>query len=180
MKERPILMQTENVRAILEDRKTQTRRICRHVNGNPDNWKLDDEYQKLNEAFGGGHAHFWNKSTNPPEGEAYSLRFHCPHGETGDRLWVRETWYPAFKRTDNNNGVIYYCSGSDFLSPACREHGWGKGDCSWKPSIFMPRWASRITLEIIGVRVEQLQEITDEDALAEGVYGDETPYDQAT
>jgi hypothetical protein len=86
----------------------------------------------------------------------------CPHGEVGDRLWVRETWMhggyaaPGYARKYRADGL---------------EIG-GLGDFEgepWRPSIFMPRWASRITLEITDVRVERLQDISEEDAKAEGV-----------
>ena len=90
----------------------------------------------------------------------------CPHGVPGDRLWVRETWAQPFKRTAKSTGVIYRADGPEHLSLAA--HQWGEG-APWRPSIFMPRWASRLTLEVTEVRVQRLQEISEEDAKAEGV-----------
>lgn len=84
--------------------------------------------------------------------EADNLALCCPYGAVGDRLWVRETW-------QGNQGDIRYGADGDSL------HGYN----GWRPSIFMPRWASRITLEVTGVRVERVQEISEEDAQAEGV-----------
>ncbi len=77
----------------------------------------------------------------------------CPHGVAGDRLWVRETWQSHSMR----RGEVYYKADD-------RDIG-----LTWRPSIFMPRWASRILLEIVSVRVERVAEITEEDATAEGV-----------
>ena len=94
----------------------------------------------------------------------------CPFGQIGDRLWVRETWYPAFSRAESDNGCVYkadYGARPDLARewvPCSSKKGGG-----WKPSIHMPRWASRITLEITDIRVERVQEITEEEAKAEGV-----------
>jgi len=148
MKEHPIIFNTETVKAILDGRKTQTRRVIKP--------------QPLLEYKG------------------LKMQFHrkCPYGQVGDRLWVRETWAvaPTLNTTKPSDLLKKY----DIIPITYRATYPNESHYMWRPSIFMPRWASRITLEIIGVRVEQLQEITDEDALAEGVYGDETPYDQAT
>lgn len=76
----------------------------------------------------------------------------CPYGQPGDRLWVRETW------TKNLSGVIWY-----------RADGHPIAGGFWKPSIHMPRWASRITLEIVSVRVERLRDISNEDCWKEGM-----------
>ena len=83
----------------------------------------------------------------------------CPYGKPGDKLWCRETWAP---HSDMPRSAIYRCDrGGDYqdnVTPNFR----------WRPSIFMPRWASRILLEITAVRVERLQDISEEDAKAEG------------
>lgn len=140
MKERPILFSGSMVRAILEGRKTQTRRI---IKPQPDmvlNW--DDVRLKV-----------WHEGK-----KGYAV---CPYGKPEDRLWVRETWAKDIPGCPN--GVTYR---ADHLDPL------GDGPAkpiTWKPSIHMPRIASRITLEIIRVRVEKLQSISEEDAKAEGV-----------
>jgi hypothetical protein len=92
----------------------------------------------------------------------------CPHGKPRDRLWVRETWARPDRRADNLSPWIY---AADYAArPLLR----------WKPSIHMPRWASRITLEITDVRVERLQDISEADAIAEGVVRDFLEGDKAT
>lgn len=81
---------------------------------------------------------------------------YCPYGKPGDRLWVRETWHPDSSKVDGSPAYkadVYYDT----------------SDCKWKSSIHMPRWASRINLEITGIRVDRLQDISEEDAIAEGV-----------
>lgn len=78
----------------------------------------------------------------------------CPYGQPGDRLWVREAW----ARDDEDGQLMYRADvGRDLCADA------------WRPSIHMPRWASRITLEVTAVRVERLQDISEADAQAEGV-----------
>jgi hypothetical protein len=134
------------VRAILEGRKTQTRRTVKP--------------QPRVDAKG----HFLWKDGNygarldgTPYTDAF-IKYHCPYGAPGDRLWVRETWGPRA------GGVVYRADeyrADGFVS--CPDGG------KWRPSIHMPRWASRITLEIVSVRVERLRDISEEDAIAEGV-----------
>jgi len=86
----------------------------------------------------------------------------CPYGRPGDLLWVRERFFP-----DETGGPPYYAAdylGTESGTPCEPGEPW-----RWKPSIHMPRWASRLTLEVTGVRVERLQDISEADALAEGV-----------
>lgn len=139
-RERPILFSGAMVRAILAGTKTQTRRVMR------------DPPPSLDPIIKDGVVIDW---------EGYRVR--CPYGVSGDRLWVRETWQKSglgwgndlpvgklhYRATDSGEWKMY----------------WGK----WRPSIHMPRWASRITLVITGVRAERVQEISGRDALAEGV-----------
>ena len=99
----------------------------------------------------------------------------CPYGTVGDRLWVRETWYYEEHMHDSTEGMpdspgglyshrlVYKADCPDYPVNV------GVGRQGWRPSIFMPRWASRITLKITGIRVERLQDISHEDAIAEGV-----------
>ena len=140
MKETPIIFKTEMVRAILALLKTHTRRLkgLNRVNEKPDDWVVDLQ---------GNIAAFRNIHT----GEDILIR--CPYGQVGDRLWVRETFYTDNYRRSNGLPVLYKADGHIR---------------SWKPSIFMPKEYARIWLEITGIRVERLQDITPGDAKAEG------------
>lgn len=138
--EKPILFSGLMVRAILEGRKSQTRRV---VKPNPDI---------------SGH---WKEWT--PERTDHWIRM-CPYGKPGDRLWVRETW--GDMALPGYGPVIAYRADPD--EP---EKGMGlPPGMKWKPSIHMPRYFSRLTLEITEVRVQRVQEISEEDAKAEGIY----------
>ncbi len=88
----------------------------------------------------------------------------CPYGVIGDRLWVKETFLQM--RIEHDSKIVYLASTDDTGDGRDARIGMLY---KWKPSIFMPRWASRITLEITDVRVQRLNDITTEDALAEGV-----------
>jgi hypothetical protein len=94
--------------------------------------------------------------------------YNCPYGAPGDRLWVREAWAVGNRDKD----VIFaadeqwQCNGVSNPPPCNANTVWSY---CWRPSIHMPRWASRITLEITGVRVERVQDISEADARAEGV-----------
>jgi hypothetical protein len=143
-KERPIIFSANMIRAIIDGRKTQTRRV---VNGVALDWVRQEIFSLDFVAL--------------PENRL------CQYGFAGDRLWVRETWRTdvAFDRTkpsDIPHGYrIIYDADDD------KNHLGGKV----RPSIFMPRWASRISLEIEDIRIEQLQDISEEAAKAEGVEG---------
>lgn len=132
IKERPILFNAPMVLAIMEGRKTQTRRIIKPQPKGVERFTSGD----VDEAWGAGF-----------------IDVRCPFGQPGDRLWVRETWARAGEVSDV---VDYRADNPDPVS------------ARWRPSIHMPRWASRITLEITGVHIEQLERISDADALAEG------------
>lgn len=167
MKERPILMSGTMVRAILEGRKTITRRVvrsrlipvveeCFRVNGKWCNHTFDYELGEL-----------------------------CPYGQPGDRLWVRETWKPHCEGPISDEfplgTCVKYRADGACVKPTTWDNDQGawceahEEDTKWHPSIFMPRWASRITLEITGMRVERVQDIKAEDALAEGSYLERCP-----
>ena len=157
MKERPILFSSEMVRAILDNRKTQTRRVIKPQPPADLKW-------------GGwligttGNKREIGSATWDDEIDGVSHRKHsakCPYGDPGDHLWVRETW--ADLRAYMNET---YPHQPPAVYKADYIHLVGEG---WKPSIFMPRWASRITLEITWVRVERVQDISEADAIAEGV-----------
>lgn len=161
MKERPIIFQGEMARAILEDKKTQTRRV---VKGDVHGLQLDP---MRDPAMREGWA--WFQANGPDLPGNYSVP--CPYGQPGDRLWVRETW--GLSGSEANTKPSYYQDPEDSLRPYLvhREtaDGYDAAVQHWRPSIHMPRWASRITLEIVSVRVERLQEVGEEDAQAEGV-----------
>lgn len=151
MKERPMIFNAEMVRAILDGRKTQTRRL---VNPEPDSPQLLEARTAESGCVYAIHA---NRS-NVHQGR---FRWDCPFGKPGDRIWVRETW--ARYNIDQDSHDMAY--------RATTPEDWPE-EGRWRPSIHMPRWASRITLEITGVRVERLQSISDEDVDAEGFAGD--------
>jgi len=153
MNEHPILFSAPMVRAILEGKKTQTRRVIKPQPKCPSLLFYVDDRE-------------WR------DGDGTHLK--CPYGVPGDQLWVREAWarsqrldrLPPRKlefltaNPDFPKSTIYYRADScDGINPLR-----GK----WRPSIHMPRWASRLTLEVAGVRVERLQNITEEDVFAEG------------
>lgn len=166
MKERPILFSAPMVRAILEGRKTQTRRV---IKCNLHEFQL------------------WiaNQSGKNP-----NIKNVCPYGEIGDQLWVRETFclentyeyhgeiHPPNDRPYKHVIPLHYEEEEYFLIPHYKADGEcdilfddGHGDLKnkWKPSIHMPRWAGRINLLIKNIRIERLQDISEQDALSEGV-----------
>lgn len=155
MKERPILFGAPMVRAILEGRKTQTRRIAkprRHPS------LLDGS---------------WSDGYVRDPGNREWLMIECPYGQPGDRLWVRENGWerpertPRMMREGADTWAPYYYD-ADRLTQQDREDfkAWG---FKRRPSIHMPRWASRILLEVVAVRVERMQDISEADAEAEGI-----------
>lgn len=146
MKERPIHLYPHEVRAIRDGRQTQTRRIAKLTEagrvkapGSSRNWHVDDP-----EA--------WNA---------------CPYGVLGGRLWAREAW-----ARDDEDGALFYRadvgSGNEADDWQRNINDGAPGYC-WRSSIHMPRWVSRISLEIVAVRVERVQDISEADAMAEGI-----------
>lgn len=161
MSDRPILFSAPMVRALLAGTKTQTRRIVKDSA-----WVMDD-----------CDAGYDGQTIGVPP---YIDRTRCPYGQPGDRLWVRENWQ-AWDRIsheydeaepwdkDRRGGLTF----AQYYAEHGRPHkvtyeADPEYSGPWNPSIHMPRWASRITLEITGVRVERLQEISHRDAAAEG------------
>lgn len=165
-KERPILFSGEMVRAILDDRKTQTRRIADRVAG----------FGKVRQ-FGpsdtpGYDYHFRCRRGLWQDFRLTELLERCPFGQPGDQIWVRETWGVSAIYDEVKPSLIGRGLGVGPGKPPCKvaypateNH---KG-IRFRPSIHMPRWASRITLEITDVRVEQLQDISEADAIREGI-----------
>ena len=135
MKERPIIFSAPMVRAILDGRKTQTRRVV--------------------------------KCKKRGKHDPHNIP--CPYGQPGDRLWVRETWriskgYDNCKPRKKTGSIVHYEADGNPI-PQAYGFRWGKR----RPSIFMPRHASRITLEVVSVRVERLRDINHEDIEREGI-----------
>ncbi|MBD3627641.1 hypothetical protein [Cyclobacterium sp.] len=159
--ERPILFQTKMVQANLEDRKTQTRRTIglNRFNADPIFWnRKDDPRKSINRFYNGSE----EVNPNPleiyfgftePLGETEYVK--SPYGKPGDLLWVRETWAKVLD-TDSNP---FYAHKADSLFFVDR----------WKPSIHMPKSAARLWLMVEDIRVERVQDITEKDAIAEGV-----------
>lgn len=153
MKERPILFSAPMVRALLAGTKTQTRRVAKPVR-HPD----------LGNLYAPGALVL--------EHEPQHVIDRCnPYGQPGDRLWVRETHAfvpePAYRCS---TGVYQQINPEDAYQACIYREGFDRCFAErWRPSIHMPRWASRITLEITAVRVERLQDISREDAMAEGI-----------
>jgi hypothetical protein len=165
IKSRPILFSGPMVRAILDGRKTQTRRVVKPQPGEGFSWPEEDatgDWQWLNSPNDGDAAECW---------PSYAEGLTCPYGQPGDQLWVREAWRigSPFEKTklsewnfpaDELGDYIHYRE--DDLHP---EELRGQ----YRSPRFMPCWASRITLEITGIRCERLQEISRESVRAEGV-----------
>jgi len=176
MRDRPIILNGDMVRAILDGRKMQTRRAI----------KPQPELGRP-----------WKNWTVDPEGIDLPIA-QCPYGIRGDRLWVRETWRIGAWSVDIENCMCIDFRADGHCDPVWREVNddemferlwtqssddamksglegehfhWEKGEAPtrWRPSIFMPRWASRILLEITNVRIERVQDITESDAVAEGL-----------
>jgi len=157
MKERPILFSGPMVRAILEGRKTQTRRV---VNLPCNVEHAEAELTRMQPGYEDGTRPIFGIDDEP---NAFSVK--CPYGAPGDRLWVKET----FRIFDSSEECACYddCKCALFNGKPIYKAD-GNLESKWRPSIFMRRELSRITLEIEAVRVERLQEISDEDARAEG------------
>lgn len=159
-KERPILFSAPMVRAILEGRKTQTRRIVKCLGGirRGDRWAGPANPSSGRLVYRDGGA--WDDDQEFPRSKPIAV---CPYGRVGDRLWVREAFLP-WRNSSGMSHVAAFRADGYQLEPGEK----------WMPSIHMPRRFSRITLEITEVRVERLQEITEEDAVAEsfGAIGD--------
>jgi hypothetical protein len=164
---KPILFQPEMVKANLDGRKTETRRLngLELINQHPDDWKFlkfetDPEFitgvdkmdNNIVKTFPGLYAEFAHI-----DGDFEMYRnIKCPYGNVGDILWVRETYGKS------NDGKIHYAA--NYCSPK-----YDKPDGGWKPSIHMPKQACRIFLLLKEVKVERLLDITEEGAIAEGV-----------
>lgn len=153
MKERGMIFNAEMVNAILSGRKIQTRR--------PIKWK-QTRFTEIAEREDGS---LWPWAEDCERGG--DIWFACPFGEVGDCIWVRETWAEAGASAPD---LKLYRANYPAHVPTHYENVPPAEDVRWTPSIHMPRWASRITLEIIDVRVERLHSISERDALREGLF----------
>lgn len=166
MRERPILFSGAMVRALIDRSKTQTRRLVKpqphlavssieHVEGAEFRFCAPERVKQQ-------YAH-----TFPLH------RLRCPYGAPGDRLWVRETFAlvpaTAYRASAGVNQTVNPSDTHESaIYRACFDRA--SGGVVWKPSIHMPRWASRLTLKVTDVRVERLRDISEEDARAEGCH----------
>ncbi|WP_234262284.1 ASCH domain-containing protein [Klebsiella aerogenes] len=158
MKERGMIFNGEMVRAILDGRKTQTRRIMK-VQPEPSKSRPGDFWFSSKKLESMVHISDFAPGNSPIADYHLFIQEHCcPFGAVGDRIWVRETW--ARYNIDQNSHDLAYRA----TTPA----DWPE-EGRWRPSIHMPRWASRILLEITDVRLERLQDISEADAEAEGI-----------
>lgn len=181
MSEKPIIFTTDPIKAILAGRKTQTRRPLRRQP--PQGFKFCGITDDL--GYPASHDYIWAqfgfKHCNDP------LCYKCTYGRPGDRLWVREPWRVSsgsnYFTSDYKKLWVEYRAGwrrgfkqqitisrvdSDIAMKALGQHKPGP----WRPSIYMPRWTSRITLEITDVRIERVQNISAVDTANEGMFND--------
>ncbi len=174
MNEKPILFSSPMILAILDGCKTQTRRVVKPTQSTPkvaplrmEPWLIDGEQETDDDGlpcWAGYHPDY------PGEAKWFS----CPYGGVDHQLWVREAAIPDFPKEFSYYDWTWAEVPEEYRSPRYVQYRATFRDpetLRWHPSIHMPRWASRITLRITDVRVERLQEITDNDALAEGITG---------
>lgn len=194
MKERPILFSSTMVRAILDGTKTMTRRV---IKPQPDLSILKESYRDLEFEFRRmpvlGPTHVpseWGFCAKYDKPNCVPIHgYKCPYGTIGDRLWVRETWQYTDWTEDGEPYIRYAADKETMLRTP--DDGWTEeceyiwahlsaranydkdrraADRRWRPSIYMPRWASRITLEITDIRAEQVRDISAQDCIAEGMH----------
>jgi hypothetical protein len=183
MKERPIIFNSEMVRAILKGEKTQTRRVMKSPP--PEDMSVDSIQ------VGWYYPIAIDKDGNEEPGELVFGAYDedgewgakCPYGAWGDELWVRETWFTCNKYDDvapskimdiaDNPPHVWYPA-SHWLDGSTDEQWKKEMQGKRRPSIFMPRWASRIQLRIVKVWVERVQDIADPQAEGVGYWGCDT------
>lgn len=164
MKERPILFSDALVRAILEGRKTETRRPFV-----PRSARTKDLFRQLTEGE--------QMIRNGGDGSCLRgckdrlVRDHAPFGAPGDRLWIRECFAKVAFNDEDETKPVYRADGCDYSEYTTLDNE----PFRWTPSIHMPRWASRITLDITSIGVERVQDITEEGAQREGFERNEWP-----
>lgn len=185
-KEHPTLFNGAMVRAILDGRKVQTRRLVTYQNTNVNGhgyvskatfarYPLDKAWVNHGPSPAGNPGPFLKCDSTHPDDDGAMARLY-PQWQVGDALWVRETWRAEelptgqdgvrFAADDAFVGIANACKAADRWGEAYEN---GKHGTNWRPSIFMPRWATRLILPVVDVRPQRLHEISEEDALAEGV-----------
>lgn len=184
MKTRPIIFNSDMIRAILENRKSATRRVIKHA-GNLIHidkllcdWSLSE---KPHQWDGQENIWRWGNRKRPEIGDwiwklqdavddTVTLPIKCPYGKIGDRLWCKETW-TKFLENHRPPDYAYKADMKNGVSERCRQDFINAGyPYQWKSSIFMSRIASRITLEITDIRVERVQNISQDDIMAEELW----------
>ena len=173
MKERPILFSAPMVRAILEGRKTQTRRVITLKSsilraGPTATYRMMPEGDALLER--------WPIQDRMMNNFGRCERVKCPYGVPGDRLWVKENWIPvhfgSYEPIERGEHIPHYPDSIQYAADTI--HGyhtcWDTYPGKWRSSLSLARWMSRITLEITDVRVQRIQDISEEDARAEGIH----------
>jgi len=184
MKKRPILFNTEMAKAVHEGRKTQTRRPIKCIHeiidtASPEEWNTGKAHPNMIDFEKWGPAqgiHLFRDNY----GSVFGMP--CPFGQPGDRLWVRETWKPAWTYK-HGHGLLFKADNAFLCFNGCcnnlkvREgYEWivdhYDSNEKWRSPRFMPRWASRTSLENIRVWPERVQDITPEDVLKEGIHLD--------
>ncbi len=155
MADRPIIFSAPMVRALLDGRKTQTRRVLKKPT-----WAQDAGWPEriMDECGLDGRLSWFDRNTG--------CLAELPIPQPGDRLYVREAWAPLSALTHNDPGPTALAANGFYRA----DESTIDGEISrWRPSIHMPRWASRLTLHVTDVRVQRLQDISEEDAMAEGI-----------
>jgi len=184
VKERPILFSAPMVRAILAGTKTQTRRVVKTGRFPQSEWTILPSPDGQSAIRSSRDGIVFNTDCGMPAKSMQDKSILCPYGVPGDRLWVREAWCLAARkkfdqyrdreqvwpstmrrphvksRWNGAHNAIYRADGEHIASNGVKE--------IWTPSIFMPRWASRLLLEITDVRVQRVRDISESDAKAEG------------
>jgi hypothetical protein len=185
MADRPIIFSAPMVRALLDGRKTQTRRVVKNVppqpapNCHPSHTARHpapylDAYcggkpTPANPRGMGRNWHWWQVDDRPGV-EAFRLPY-----APGDRLWVREAWAPNEVAPGEPIFRADYGQANGVQSYNLRDGSCEAAVSNWRPSIHMPRWVSRLTLTVTDVRVQRLNDISEEDAIAEGIDMDQAP-----
>lgn len=175
VRERPILFSGPMVRAIIDGRKTQTRRVVKDCKLAP--LSRAKSVVEIESGYWGFNSYAGDAWRPNRDGDSmWTCSEICPYGKPGDQLYVREAWYydiPPHKLPKDRPDwfepdSMYYRADGECCEQIPECQCYEVGPTPWRPSIHLPRWASRITLEVVRVRVERLCSISGVDAVAEG------------